>query len=365
LSCIGVIANPQSGKDIRRLVALASSFSNHEKLLIVRRVLAGLEAAGADEVLMLDDAGALGRAAAEAYRTGSGKSGGRGGGGGRRKKPRVRLLDVGARGEAEDTRRGAARMREEGAACIVVLGGDGTSRAAAKGCGRCPLIPLSTGTNNAFSQNWEGTVAGLAAGLYARRPRRYSRQVTSSKRLKVHISRGVDLALVDLAVVNEAFAGSRAVWDIERIESLALTRCLPGGLGLSAVGASLDPIGAEEPDGLWIDFTPRAGRKRPGRKTKVLAPVGPGLVQTADITGFKRISPGEMIEISARPHQVLAFDGEREYVLSEGERVGVELDRKGPRVLDVPALLERAATGGHLSALAAGGLKASGKGSKS
>ncbi|MDP6278055.1 MAG: NAD(+)/NADH kinase [Nitrospinota bacterium] len=375
MSCVGVIANPQSGKDIRRLVALASSFSNHEKLLIVRRVLAGLEAAGADEVLMLDDAGALGRAAAEAYRTGTGESGDMDGGGGR-KKPRVRLLDVGARGEAEDTSRGAVRMREEGAACIVVLGGDGTSRAAAKGCGRCPLIPLSTGTNNAFSQNWEGTVAGLAAGFYARRPRRYSRQVTPSKRLRVHISGGVDLALVDLAVVNEAFAGSRAVWDIERIESLALTRCLPGGLGLSAVGASLEPVGAEEPDGLWIDFAPSAGqknragqkksgRKRPGRKTKVLAPVGPGLVQTADIAGFRRISPGEMIEISARPHQVLAFDGEREYVLSEGERVGVELDRKGPRVLDVPALLERAATGGHLSALAAGGLKASEKSSKS
>ncbi len=375
MPCVGIIANPQSGKDIRRLVALASSFSNHEKLLIVRRVLAGIEAAGADEVLILDDAGSLGRAAAEAYRTGT-DGGGRG-----RKKLKVRLIDVGARGEAEDTRLCAARMRKEGAACIVVLGGDGTSRAAARGCGRCPLIPLSTGTNNAFSQNWEGTVAGLAAGLYSRMPRRYSRQVAPSKRLRVHLAGGVDIALVDLAVVNEAFAGSRAVWDIERIESLALTRCLPGGLGLSAVGASLCPIGAEEPGGLWIDFGVPSGQKRAGqknragrkssgrkaarRKRRVMAPVGPGLVQTADVAGFRRISPGETIEISAGPHQVLAFDGEREYVLSEGERVGIELDRNGPRVLDVPALLERAATGGHLSVLAEGGLKDPGKGSKS
>ena len=112
MSCVGLIANPQSGKDIRRLVALASSFSNHEKLLILRRVLAGLEAAGVAEVIALDDAGSLGAAALEAHRNDSGGL-----------KTTTRLIDVGARGEPGDTTRAAARMREEGAACIVVLGG--------------------------------------------------------------------------------------------------------------------------------------------------------------------------------------------------------------------------------------------------
>ena len=333
LSCVGIIANPQSGKDIRRLVALATTFSNHEKLLIVRRVMAGLEAAQVEEALVLDDAGSLGRAACEAHREG-----------GTRKKMRVRLIDVDARGESVDTVRVAARMREEGAACIVVLGGDGTSRAAAKGCGSCPLVPLSTGTNNAFSQAWEGTVAGLGAGLYARMPRRYARQVASSKRLVVHLSGESEMALVDVALVNEAFAGSRAVWDTDLLEALALTRCRPGGLGLSALGASIDPISAEEPEGLWIEFA-RGG----GRGKQVLSPIGPGLVASARIKKSKRILQGHRIEISGRAGQVLAFDGEREYVLGDGERVGIELDRKGPRVLNIPEVLERAARKGHLS----------------
>ncbi len=302
-------------------------------------------------MIALDDAGSLRAAALEAYRSDSGGP-----------KLKTRLIDVGARGEPGDTTRAAARMREEGAACIVVLGGDGTSRAAAKGCGKCPLVPLSTGTNNAFSQNWEGTVAGLAAGLYARNPRRYGRQTAPSKRLLVHLGGGGggrggrEIALVDVALINEAYAGARAVWDIDRIEALALTRCEPGGLGLSALGASIEPIGPGEPEGLWIEFggarNRPGGRSRPGGRKKaktVISPIGPGLVARAEIRLSRRIPPGERIELAGRPDQVLAFDGEREYVLAEGEAVGIELDRRGPRVLDVPAMLERAARGGHLS----------------
>lgn len=346
MACVGVIANPQSGKDIRRLVALATSFSNHEKLLILRRVLAGLEAAGVEEVAILDDAGSLGRAAAEAFGGGSAGRRKTGGGSAGRGKTKVRLLDVGARDESEDTTRAASKMREEGAACIVVLGGDGTSRAAAKGCGSRPLVPLSTGTNNAFSQNWEGTVAGLGAGLYAVHPRRYAREVAASKRLVVHLAGGGDMALVDVAVINESFAGSRAVWDTGRIHALALTRCEPGGLGLSALGASLDPIAAGEPEGLWIEFAPRGGRRK-----SILSPVGPGLLLRAHVRRSRRIAPGERVEIVSGGSQVLAYDGEREYVLSPGEAFEVELDRGGPRVLDIPSVLKRAAQRGHLSNL--------------
>ncbi len=343
MPCVGIIANPQSGKDIRRLVALASSFSNHEKLLILRRVLAGLVAAGVDEILAFHDAGALGASALEASRDGP-----------RKNRVKMRLIDVGARGEAEDSTRAAAQMRKEGAICIIVLGGDGTSRAVAKGCGKCPLVPLSTGTNNAFSQNWEGTVAGLGAGLYARKPRRYTNQVMESKRLTVRFHDGTEIALVDVALVNEAFAGSKAVWDIERIESLALTRCQPGGLGLSALGASLDPIGPEEPEGLWIEFGPPEGRRKGG---KVLSPIGPGLLASADVRACRRRAQEEVVEITAKSGQVLAFDGERERVLSPGEKVRVSLDFRGPRVLHIPGVLERAAVTGHLKEPALNGLQ--------
>ena len=40
---IGIIANPASGKDVRRLVARASVIDNPEKQAIVQRLIAGME----------------------------------------------------------------------------------------------------------------------------------------------------------------------------------------------------------------------------------------------------------------------------------------------------------------------------------
>ncbi len=48
---VGLIANPASERDIRRLVAHASVFTSHEKINLLRRVLLGLAAAGVDLVL--------------------------------------------------------------------------------------------------------------------------------------------------------------------------------------------------------------------------------------------------------------------------------------------------------------------------
>ncbi|MBA5760390.1 NAD(+)/NADH kinase, partial [Escherichia coli] len=66
-----------------------------------------------------------------------------------------------------DTQAGAAYLHRMEVALIVVLGGDGTHRAVAAHCGTTPLVALSTGTNNAFPEHREATVAGVAAGLAA------------------------------------------------------------------------------------------------------------------------------------------------------------------------------------------------------
>ncbi len=52
---VGIIANPASGKDIRRLVAHGSVFDNQEKVRIVRRVLLGLAAAGVGSICYMPD----------------------------------------------------------------------------------------------------------------------------------------------------------------------------------------------------------------------------------------------------------------------------------------------------------------------
>ena len=45
---VGIIANPASGKDIRRLVAYGSVFGNMEKINIIKRLLIGLDSVGED-----------------------------------------------------------------------------------------------------------------------------------------------------------------------------------------------------------------------------------------------------------------------------------------------------------------------------
>ena len=55
MGTIGIVANPASGKDVRRLVAKASVFDNREKCAIVRRALIGAINAGARTFAFLDD----------------------------------------------------------------------------------------------------------------------------------------------------------------------------------------------------------------------------------------------------------------------------------------------------------------------
>src|SRR5207237_3926226 len=70
-------------------------------------------------------------------------------------------------GSSADSTRAARLLAELDAGCIITLGGDGTNRAVAMGCGTVPLVPISTGTNNVFPTFMEGTIAGMAAGLVA------------------------------------------------------------------------------------------------------------------------------------------------------------------------------------------------------
>src|SRR5256885_7837492 len=52
---VGLIANPEAGHDVRRVVSHASTFSNQEKVYIIRRVLMGLAAAGVERVAYLPE----------------------------------------------------------------------------------------------------------------------------------------------------------------------------------------------------------------------------------------------------------------------------------------------------------------------
>ena len=155
MSSIGIIANPASGKDIRRLVSYATTIDNQEKVNIVKRIVLAAQAMGVDTVWFMPDTFQIGWAVIEDLSRDE------------KLTADCRLLDIPLTATSQDTTAAAAEMERLGVGCVVVLGGDGTSRAVAKGIKKVPLLPLSTGTNNVYPEMLEGTVAGMAAAVAA------------------------------------------------------------------------------------------------------------------------------------------------------------------------------------------------------
>ncbi len=319
---VGIIANPASGKDIRRLVAHGSVFDNSEKVNIVRRVMASLAWFGIDQVVGMPDYYGLVERAAEGMRSG----------------PSVQVLDMPVIGSAEDSRRAAELMVEAGIDAIITLGGDGTNRAVAKGSGDVPLIPISTGTNNVFPRLIEGTTAGLAAGLIASRQVDWDVVTYRAKRLEIFVGDTLrDIALIDAVVSVEWFVASRAIWDLGKVRDVVLTQAEPGAMGLSALGASVRPVARRDPLGLYL----RVGEG----PWKIMAPIGPGLLGSTRVSEPRELPVGTPILVEPI-RGTIALDGEREIELGEDQRATIRLSAEGPRVVEIELTLAEAARQG-------------------
>ncbi|MER6892735.1 NAD(+)/NADH kinase, partial [Amycolatopsis sp. NPDC000740] len=118
----GIVANPASGQDIRRLVTQASAVPVEEKANLVRRLLSAFAVTGVERVLLSTDLGGISAAVLRDL--------------GRDPLPAVEFCDEDTlTGTAQDTVNAVRRMVDAGAGVIVCLGGDGTARVAAKACG--------------------------------------------------------------------------------------------------------------------------------------------------------------------------------------------------------------------------------------
>src|SRR5512139_2061464 len=135
MSSVGIIANPASGKDIRRLVAHASVFDNNEKINILQRVLLALDAMGVERASIMPDYYGLGERALDGVKLAA---------------LHADILEMPLTSTDQDSTEAAAQLCQMDIGSIIVLGGDGTNRVVAKGCGDVPLVPISTGTNNVF-----------------------------------------------------------------------------------------------------------------------------------------------------------------------------------------------------------------------
>jgi hypothetical protein len=318
---IGILVNPLSGRDVRRLAARAGTSTPDDKRNQLQRILVGAAAAGASRAVLVRDPFRIADAAVEALGV----------------HIEVRLLDLGARCHPRDTPAAAEAMRELGCGVLVVLGGDGTNRQIAKRWPDAPLIAISTGTNNVFPSRVEATMAGAAAGLIASGRVALEDASRRAKVVRIEIDgEKDDLALIDAVHLVGDATGNRMPYDPAKIRRLVVSRAEPCGVGISPIAGLLHPLGADEDGGVEVECD-AAG-------DPLLVPIAPGLYAEIGIVASRRLAPGERVTL--RGPGLLAFDGDRERDLAPDQEAHLWVERSGPRVIDVPAALRRASDNG-------------------
>jgi predicted polyphosphate/ATP-dependent NAD kinase len=326
MPAIGIVANPASGRDIRRLVSYATTIDNEEKVNIVKRIVLGAQSLGIDQFYFMPDTYQIGWAVEDSLNLDKVLT------------AKITLVDLEMEATADDSTKAAAMMRELGVGCIVVLGGDGTSRAVAKEVGNIPLLPISTGTNNVYPSMLEGTVAGMAAAAATQLPDPYKCCI-HDKKLKIEVNgKEVDLALVDMVISNDQWVGSRAIWQTDNIRYIFVTRCHPASIGFSAVGGAITVISDTDDYGMAL----KLGES--GKKIK--APVAAGVLSDLNIEMSQRMMLDQPFEFTVDEECMIALDGEREHRLHTGDTVRVTVVRDGPWRVGVKTALEQAVEAG-------------------
>lgn len=326
---VGIIANPVSARDIRRIISHAGNLPINDRANIVLRILTGLSILGVDEVLVMPENGGIRtqllRTIERETRMGLHHF------------PKVTYLDMPVTCTSDDSALAAKMMREQGVDAIAVLGGDGTNRVVVSECGNTPIAGISTGTNNAFPELREPTITGLAMGLAVTNIVPSDHAFAFNKRLEVMVNDRREIALVDVAIVSDRFVGARAIWKTESFRDLFTTFGLPDGIGMSSITGLTRPVGRHEPFGRRVRLTPVDKAQN-----KIIAPIAPGLIEEVGIDDVETLNPNVRYRPSVAAGSI-ALDGERELTFSETDEVSIRLQTDAFRTINVADCMAYAA----------------------
>jgi predicted polyphosphate/ATP-dependent NAD kinase len=335
---VGIIANPVSARDIRRIVSFAGNLQISERANIILRVLSGLAKTGVSHVFMMPEKGGICAHLLRLIRRASKTEGAA--------FPQLEFLDMPITGSADDSTHAARKMRGLGVQVILVLGGDGTHRVVVSECGSIPVAGISTGTNNAFPETREPTITGIAIGLAATEQVPADVAYFLNKRFEVDLNDLRVIAIVDVAISAEKFVGARALWKTDSFRDLFVTFAEPHGIGMSSIVSLLSPLDRKAPYGKRVLMLPCEQADR------VLdAPIAPGLIEKIGIGKVEKIEPGQSYQpcISSG---IIALDGEREFTFSEKDTVKIKLRVDAFRTVDVVACMKYAAAAGSFVTVA-------------
>ena len=330
---VGIIANPVSASDIRRVVANASTLQVTDRANIVLRVLSALASCGITNVLMMPEKSGIRRHINRAYERAANLK--------EDIFPQLNHIRMDITSTVEDTLLATRKMREAGCAAIVVLGGDGTHRAVVSQCGDIPISGISTGTNNAFPEHREPTITGLATGLAVSGKVPADIAFQSNKRIDIQIGDAIrDIAIVDVAIVTERFVGAKALWKPENFRELYVTFSDPEVIGMSAIAGLLEPVTRDDPDGLVVKIVPHHEAK-----TILKVPFAPGIIGPIGIGSWQRMNAGVPAKLDL-PAGTIALDGERELAFDQNDDVSITLVNNAFRTINVSAVMQYASRNG-------------------
>jgi predicted polyphosphate/ATP-dependent NAD kinase len=326
---IAIVVNPNSGKDIRRLATHATVISNAEKINILKRIVSSINDMGSHEIFIIPDRSRLAGFALEGMQPDV--------------QERVFVHDMKISDTQDDTTQFVKEMADEVKVdVVIVLGGDGTCRAAAKTIGDIPLIPISTGTNNTYPTMMEGTAAALAAAFIASGAVSREQCGERGKRVEIEIAgRGCDIALIDVAFSTIFYTGARAVLNDKDIKGVFVTQSHPASIGFSALAGCVEIVSPEEDFGLLLDMD--------WARSDYIAAISAGVLTKFGVKSRRKIPLDEELRIRMDYDGTLAFDGERELPFRKGEDISLKITRNGPRKVEPRKTVEAALKLGFFS----------------
>ncbi len=331
MSSIGIIANPASGKDIRRLVSHATVIDNNEKINIVERIVLGAQALGVEKVFVMPDSYNMGYRVEDKLNSCN------------ELRCQINVVNMMRFDGMEDTVKAADYMeKNQEIKCIITLGGDGTNRAAAKKLVNTPIISISTGTNNVYPTMLEGTIAGMAAAAVASGRFDGSSYTSRDKRIEIYKDgEFIDIALIDAVISKDLFIGSKAIWNMDSIEKIIVTRSHPASIGFSSLLGCKKIIYPEDDFGAFIDIN--------SGSQMIKAPIAAGVVESIEVSEPVILGFDDDYEFIAKDRGIIALDGEREIEFSKGHKFIFKIRRTGPFHVDVVKALEIAQINGFFT----------------
>lgn len=327
---VGMIINPDAGKDIRRITSAAADVTDRYKYNLAYCIAKTLFTFGNIQIEIMPERFGLGKRLLDSFSNGYATS-------------QISLISMQLVNSAEDSRNAAEHFIQTGARLVIVLGGDGTVRIVAKSIATVPIMAISTGTNNVIPTMIDGTTAGLAAKFILSNPNIPLEDFCiRHKYIEVWVDGKIaDLALVDVGVIRDDFVGAKAVWKGDRISQVVVTRSKPFVTGLSSIVGMVRGVEPTDPYGLLM----ATGEKSATRF--ILASLQPGELQRVGISELQTLYPDQFYSLSINQNSVISLDGEKEFTVSPDQHVQIVLRINGPWIVDISKVMDIAVKERH------------------